>query len=179
MSPGAKMSSPDLGGDLSPGTEMSPPDLPGDMWTVDDAIRVLGITRRTVLRKLRNGELTGHKVPGPFGPEWRLYPYIGGGDRPSDLSPVTRSPGVDHQVTDFDHRVTAILSTDLTDELRKQIADLKAENVALQKDLQGANWRNGYLESQTEIKDQQIRLLTDSQHKIGWWAKFSSWFFKA
>ena len=39
--------------------------------------------------------------------------------------------------------------------------------------------RNGYLQSQVETSQEAIKLLTDSQHKRGWWAKFSSWFFKA
>ena len=56
----------DTGDDLSPGDIMAPSDQPGDMWTLDDATRKLGVTKRTVLRKLKNGELTGHKVPGPF-----------------------------------------------------------------------------------------------------------------
>jgi len=38
--------------------------------------------------------------------------------------------------------------------------------------------RNGYLQAQMESSQETIKLLTDSQHKPGWWAKFSSWFFK-
>jgi hypothetical protein len=44
--------------------------------------------------------------------------------------------------------------------------------------LEGASYRIGYLESKLEEKNSQIKLLTDSQRKPGWWAKFSSWFFK-
>jgi hypothetical protein len=47
----------------------------------------------------------------------------------------------------------------------------------LQNQLQAASFRNGYLESQLENQREQIKLLTDSQHKGGWWARFSSWFF--
>jgi hypothetical protein len=39
--------------------------------------------------------------------------------------------------------------------------------------------RNGYLQAQVETSQEAIKLLTDSEHKTGWWAKFSSWFFKA
>ncbi|MBS1994595.1 MAG: hypothetical protein JSS83_28980 [Cyanobacteria bacterium SZAS LIN-3] len=38
--------------------------------------------------------------------------------------------------------------------------------------------RNGYLQAQVETTQETIKLLTDSQHKPGWWTKFSSWFFK-
>jgi hypothetical protein len=33
-----------------------------------------------------------------------------------------------------------------------------------------------YQRSQLEEKDSQIKLLTDSQHKGGWWARFNAWF---
>lgn len=163
------------GGDtLSPG-EMSPRDLAGDVWTVETAIRILGITKRTVLRKLKNGELKGHKVNGPYGLEWRITPPDRSGDMGGDRVTGDMSPGVDHVVTTL---TTFSSEPDLIEEFRKQISELKAENQSLQKELQGANWRNGYLESQTEIKDLQIRLLTDSQHKLSWWSKFASWFLK-
>ena len=48
----------------------------------------------------------------------------------------------------------------------------------LQLKLEGATYRIGYLEAQLENERAQMKLLTDSQHKGGWWAKFSSWFFK-
>lgn len=46
------------------------------------------------------------------------------------------------------------------------------------KKLEAASYRIGYLESQLEERDQAIKLLTDSQHRPGWLAKLSSWFFK-
>jgi hypothetical protein len=48
----------------------------------------------------------------------------------------------------------------------------------LQAQVQAAAFRNGYLESKLEERDREIKLLTDSQHKQGWWVRFSSWFFK-
>lgn len=47
---------------------------------------------------------------------------------------------------------------------------------SLNEKLEAANHRNGYLEAQTEGYQDQIKLLTDSQHKRGWWARFASWF---
>jgi len=49
--------------------------------------------------------------------------------------------------------------------------------------LEVLTYRNGYLEAQladrqkeVELHQQQIKLLTDSQHTRGWWSKFASWF---
>lgn len=156
----------DTGGDLSPGDSMAPGDPPGDMWTLDDATRQLGVTKRTVLRKLKNGELAGYKVPGPFGQEWRIYPGDKSGDTAGDLSPAIESPG--------DLGVSPPVPS-LVEELRRQVNELKSENQSLQKELQAASWRNGYLESQVQSQDMQIKLLTDSQHKVGWWRRFCSW----
>jgi hypothetical protein len=155
----------DTGGDLPPGDIMAPGDPAGDMWTLDDAVRHLTVTKRTVLRKLKNGELAGYKVPGPFGQEWRIYPDDRADDIAGDLSPP-KSSGTDPVVSPPD--------PSLIEELRRQISDLKSENQSLQKDLQGANWRNGYLESQVQSQETQIKLLTDRQHKQGWWTRLYS-----
>ena len=32
------------------------------------------------------------------------------------------------------------------------------------------------LSSEIRERDNQVKLLTDSQHKPGWWVKFTSWF---
>lgn len=45
--------------------------------------------------------------------------------------------------------------------------------------LDAATARVLYLQQQLEEKENEIKLLTDSQHKTGWWARFSSWFFKS
>lgn len=45
----------------------------------------------------------------------------------------------------------------------------------LQAKLEAASYRIGYLEAQLETERQQVKLLTDSQHKPGWWAQFKKW----
>lgn len=39
--------------------------------------------------------------------------------------------------------------------------------------------RTGYLQAQADTAQETIKLLTDSQQKTGWWARFSSWFFRS
>jgi hypothetical protein len=57
----------------------------------------------------------------------------------------------------------------------QRLWDLLAEKDAK---IEALLMRNGYLQAQMETSQETIKLLTDSQHKPGWWAKFSSWFFK-
>lgn len=153
----------DLGDDLSWGDDMATGDPPGDMWVLDDAIKFLGFTKRTILRKLKTGALRGYKVPGPYGQEWRIYPS----DKFDDSSSPDPSPG--------DNRRSPGANTDLIDELKRQISELKTESQSLQKNLQAATWRNGYLESQVKSQETQIKLLTDGQYKHGLWQRFQSW----
>jgi hypothetical protein len=54
--------------------------------------------------------------------------------------------------------------------------ELDTKLAEAQREIQGAAYRNGYLESQLEIEREQVKLLTDSQHKAGWWHRLSSWF---
>ncbi len=46
----------------------------------------------------------------------------------------------------------------------------------LQSKIEILTYRNGYLEAQLENQREQIKLLTDSQHKPSVWTNFASWF---
>src|SRR5262249_31132770 len=45
----------------------------------------------------------------------------------------------------------------------------------LQEKLEAATFRVGYLQAQLEASQETVKLLTDSQHKPGWWRRFCSW----
>jgi hypothetical protein len=61
-------------------------------------------------------------------------------------------------------------------ELRIKLELAEQEKAEIKAQLEGATYRNGYLEAQLEAERQTVKLLTDSQHKPSWWAKFASWF---
>lgn len=46
----------------------------------------------------------------------------------------------------------------------------------LQEKLEAATYRVGYLQAQLETSKETIKLLSDSQHKPGWWQRAWSWF---
>ena len=103
----------------------------------------------------------------------------------SDVEFVEDVPGLDFESPDMSSPGIDLAATSFQSEEYRELVELKAklsvfqrENQELKGQLQGATYRNGYLESKLEDREQQIKLLTDSQHKGGWWAKFSSWFFK-
>jgi hypothetical protein len=49
--------------------------------------------------------------------------------------------------------------------------------IEMSQKLEAANYRVGWLESQLQERDKEIKLLTDSQHKPSRWARFKKWFF--
>lgn len=157
---------------------------------VETAATALGLTDRAVLKRLRRGTLKGFKVPSKYGEKWLVSSLELPGGLPSDL--VTQGlsvcEGVPVEVEEVpflglvppipDAGVPAQNDQDI-DRFMDLVIDLQAKLDRANEQLQGATYRNGYLESKLEERDKQILMLTDSQHKGGWWAKFSSWFFKA
>lgn len=126
-------------------------------WTVEEAASQLGVSSKTILRRLQKGTLKGFKVPGQFGLEWRVAQ-----DSPSQPT----APAMDKTPQDTVEII----------QLRTKVELMSSELKELKQQLQGASYRNGYLEAQSEAFQNQIKLLTDSQHRKGWWARFSSWF---
>lgn len=60
--------------------------------------------------------------------------------------------------------------------LLEQVETERSYGKTLNEKLEAANHRNGYLEAQVDQQIEHIKLLTDSQHKPGWWSTFRSWF---
>jgi predicted ArsR family transcriptional regulator len=130
-----------------------------DHWTLQEAADQLGLSMATIRRRLTKCQLQGYKVQGVNGPEWRVIP-------PTQTATVDQDDP-DQFVEHPDPRVISALLA--------RLSDVESQLKQAQIELQGANWRNGYLESQLENHREQIKLLTDSQHRPGWWARFKKW----
>lgn len=128
-----------------------------DVWTVDEAAAHLGISSKTVLRRLQKGTLIGHKVPGQFGMEWRVAK-----DRTPQITPAAQDK-------------TPQDSAELI-QLRTKVEVMTSELNTLREQLQGASYRNGYLSAQLEGRNAEIKLLMDSQKKTSAWTRFWLWF---
>jgi hypothetical protein len=107
---------------------------------------------KTIKDRLRKGTLTGFKKRDRFGEKWMVC------------------LGTEYQVvpgpTDQGYQVVPG-PTEVFSELQPLLALLENKD----RELQAASFRNGYLEAQLAERDQQIKLLTDSQHKPSWWAR--------
>jgi excisionase family DNA binding protein len=104
---------------------------------ISEAATVLGISERTLWRRIENGELKSR---------------LKGNKR------LVRVPVADVQM----HHDSATASGDTTK--FRQVGTV-VDLAAIMHELSSANYRVGYLQGQLEIKDQQLRLLPDLQSK--------------
>jgi len=132
------------------------------LWTLQDAAGYLGLSTRTILRKLKAGSLQGRKVIGTNGPEWRITPV----DMPSTVETIVRASV---KTVTADGSSTQDKTIDTTVQALLKVIESQAEQLKAAADV------IVYQQSQLEEKDQQIKLLTDGQYTHGWWRRFCSW----
>jgi excisionase family DNA binding protein len=143
-------------------------------WTPQEAAKFFGVSVRTIRRRLQDGSLSGYKFTGVNGPEWRVNPVTRTDNNPDSPAKPDRSDSpANDSVT-----VAAQDNNPLIEKLFDYLHEKDELIQAKEKDLQTASATIGYLKAQIEAQEQQLKLLTDSQHKQGWWARFTSWFFK-
>lgn len=138
-----------------------------DYWTVEEASRNLSVSQRTIFRRLKKGTLTGFKIDGPFGEEWRIKPIDQDHDKRHEGSRPCSDIGLDSKIKENETRDSKNESEIdfLRDLVKNQSSQLEAaSNVIV------------YMKNQLETKDNQIKLLTDSQHESGLWSRFTKWF---
>lgn len=148
--------------------------LAQEIVSTDEAAKRLGISSRAVIKRLQAGSLQGFRDTTKTRSEWRIY-WKEPGSEPAINSKRTQA---EPEGTSTEERTEA-------KELNGTGSDsyLIELNKKLLEQVQALTYRNGYLQSQlTEREqdiaeqDEKIKLLTDSQHKRGWWSRFSSWF---
>lgn len=147
---------------------------------VEEAAQIIGTSVNALKKRLRKGTLRGTKIESKHGEKW----FVDLAELPAHLAPVTESKATDaEQVTHAEARVTG--ASQVVPTGADGISGLELINriQELERKLEGATYRNGYLEAENDglrallgAKDSHIRLLTDSQHKRGPWSQFWSWF---
>lgn len=154
---------------------------------VEEAAKRLGISVRAVQKRLKKGSLIGSKLRTGALERWVIDA--------SCLPPITTFLSPKSTLIELDANSIELVREPLDDvpEMdanlltggREQGANQDAKDYRdelikdLQHKLEAASYRLGYLEHQLETQTDQIKLLTDRQHKTGWWARFSSWFFQS
>ena len=148
--------------------------------TVEQAAQRLGISVRAVQKRLTKGALIGFKKRTNHGERWFVEVReqdtsrnIQDANR-DDLSSSVREQDASWNIQDANQ-----------DDLSSSVRELTVVEVDHRQDqlvrellakVEALTYRNGYLEAQLESERNQVKLLTDSQHKPKWWHRFRSWF---
>lgn len=137
---------------------------------VEEAARIFGTSTRAIIKRLQKGTLSGFKVPSKFGDKWLVAPEA------IPASVEGKSEAIPEGIPKSTEETPA-QSKDIPQGVPVEIVQ------ELLRKVEALTYRNGYLESQVAERDrqieghqEQIKLLTDSQHKRGWWHRFGSWF---
>lgn len=155
------------------------------------AAQILGINKRSVIRLIQEQKLEAIKRDGKYLIDREA---VESRKRAGTVVGPSRDEGPDDVALDIEDAgpsrddgppsYVAVdiegpgLSRDDGPPVSIQIQEAPANSIdayKLLKELEGATYRIGYLEAQLAERDQQIKLLTDSQHKPGWWARFKKW----
>lgn len=145
-----------------------------EVVSTDEAAKRLGISSRAVIKRLKAGSLQGFRDTTKTRSEWRIY-----------WKEPSSEPNSKHKNNEAEPERTGTEEGTNKKEPSGTSSDsyLIELNKKLLEQVQALTYRNGYLQSQLIEREQdiaeqeeKIKLLTDSQHKRGWWARFSSWF---
>lgn len=170
---------------------------------LEEAAKALGLHIDTVRKRLQKGKLRGFKVADKFGEKWfvhitELPESKASQTRPSQEDQGGPAPPQDDPSHEAQRRPSAIQPDPNPEiieaqgdpivevEIGPEPAPHPASDVEYQRlmsiiesqahQLKAAGDVIVYLKSEVDDAKAQVKLLTDSQHKAGWWAKFCSWF---
>lgn len=170
--------------------------------TLEEAAKRLNLSERTIQRRLKRGQLTGYKVNGDRGPEWRIILATS-----LDMTPTAVPTSDDTTVnTEVMTDAEPVSSEDMTPgatvpnvQLFQHFASFYQDQIEnLQEKLEAATYRNGYLEAELSSAKTQLQLLPDFESKAmkaetleqqvqrleaellvskqSFWSKFGAWF---
>jgi len=151
--------------------------------SVEEAAKLLGVSARAIQKRLKKGTLQGRKEKTAQGERWLLdaneLVREQDANQLSDCS-LVREPGA-NQLPDSE---VISICADVAEDQAHGPAPVDPELLKeLLAKLEVLTYRNGYLEAQlterqkeVDSQREQIKLLTDSQHKPSWWRRFTTWF---
>ncbi len=170
-------------------------------WTVDEAARVLGLSKGAVIRRLEDGIIPGYRVRRGFGHAWRVKPVWLGepsvrnkqetepacskavlleNERNTDEANSESENSAKEYVDVFEISDESSYGLSATSELievrsKLQLVEKQLEEAQLK--LDGANYKLGYLEARLEFSQEQLRLLkVVDEATPSLFSRFKNWF---
>lgn len=152
--------------------------------TIREASLELGVSELTIRRRIKDGKITHRLENGKY------FVNLETGD--GEVEPVAGNahttgepPAVSNQAAQNGHSSPPAVDLDalLSEQrrlaeragraglLEEQLRELEQRHAALQDGALALANRNGWLESKLEEREQTIKLLTDSRHRVSWWKR--------
>jgi hypothetical protein len=130
--------------------------------TVKEASDWLGVPTSTIYRRIKAGK----------------YPVVGNDENGAQIITVQLHATAPQLKTQL--RAVAPQSNAVETQLHAVAAESGSDKsltalIEMSKKLEAANYRIGWLESQLQERETEVKLLSDSQHNLGWWARFTKW----
>jgi excisionase family DNA binding protein len=116
-------------------------------WTIKEASEALGVSEKTVRRRIRDGLLEAEQIQGKHGTEYRITVL-------EDTQPLDKS-------LDIEEDAALAKALDI-------IKTLQEENERLAGQV-------GYLQAQVFELDNKVRLLTGPANRRSWWQRLLWW----
>jgi hypothetical protein len=146
-------------------------------FSIEDASRRLGISKNAIQKRLKRGKLIGKKTSGPFGDIWLVD--LSSENQVLEIQFENQEDSVDAE------EAKPSGSASNGEELKgsaKGLASRTEVDFVWQMELlsrvERLSLENGQLKALLHEREKEVKLLTDSQHKPGWWTRFSNWFLK-
>lgn len=137
-------------------------------FTIDEAATRLGVSRDTIRRKIRRGELQAERRQGPYGIQWMIpESEIRTAQEITDVVPVNRPVAIPDLVNAIAARVTEAFV--------EEQARTRAEIKALREELAATRETQKRIERSIEERDKRLtealRTLTERKERRPWWRR--------
>ncbi len=138
--------------------------------SLDEAAHHLGISERTVRRRIKEGTLAAYKLETPRGEVWRIYLPGTSADREAPPWRQVDQDGGDPPVAAAVEDTTPVSNTSMSQELQKALDLIERLQHEHSKALERAHWENaqlagqvGFLQARVQEQERIIARLMASQ----------------
>lgn len=143
--------------------------MTGQQWTIKEAAETLGVSEKTVRRRIKDGTIKAEQTQGKYGLEYRITSL-------EDIMPLDR--GLD---TDQSQSTVEFINTEksFTVDNNLEIEGGMSKALDIIKTLQEENVKLaaqvGFLQAQLIELDKKVRLLAEPKDSRSWWQRLLWW----
>lgn len=143
--------------------------MTGQQWTIKEAAEALGVSEKTVRRRIKDGTIKAAQTQGKYGVEYRITSL-------EDIMPLDKGLDTDQgqgavEYVDTGKNLAVDKNMEIEGGMAKALDIIKAlqeENVKLAAQV-------GFLQAQLIELDRKVRLLAEPKQSRSWWQRLLWW----